>query len=362
MHKCSTSSSIRHVSDMIQALAEHERLVHWVVRGQWLGTLSYAAAVQVGRIALWQALGRYDPCRGYTFSSYAVPAIERALWRAVAQAQPHPQEVLTPHPPQAAPDLEQIIEGAWVAEALAELLAHLPPRLYTVIVARYGLHGHRPHTFAALGRRLGVTRQRAHQLHVEALLWLAHPAHSSTLRRLLDCNTVADYQLYLRRLRTWLKPKRHDEPPTCFPGAASKRAAHPDFWRAHPRPSTTVLSFPVPGSLPFASVYRSAYPGRLRRPAGQAPAHLSDWRWHCAWWTCLLALPRALRFVHSAKDDSTRFLCTWRCLRRELDCGWRKLALLCEHGAGWRRLFGFKRAPPHSRIALLLRHRRSGAL
>lgn len=208
MRKCSTSSSIRHVADMLQALAEHERLVHWVVRRQWLGALSYADALQVGRIALWQALRRYDPQRGYAFSSYAVPAIERALWRAVAQAQRHPPEVLTPHPPQAAPDLDETIERAWVAQALTALLARLPSRLHTVIVARYGLNGERPHTFAAIGRRLGVTRQRAHQLHAEALLWLAHPAYSAALRRLLDCNTVADYRLYLRRLRTWLRARR----------------------------------------------------------------------------------------------------------------------------------------------------------
>jgi RNA polymerase sigma factor (sigma-70 family) len=208
MYQCNTPSSNWHVLDVVQALAEHERLVHWVVRRQWLGTLSYSAAVQVGRIALWRALQQYDPRRGYTFSTYAVPAIERALWRAVAQAHPHPQEVLTPHAPQAAPDLDEIIESAWIAEALSELLTRLPPRLYAVIVARYGLNGEMPHTFAAIGRMLGGTRQRAHQLHAEALLWLAHPAYSSALRRLLDRNTVADYRVYLRRLRTWLRTKR----------------------------------------------------------------------------------------------------------------------------------------------------------
>ena len=208
MHKCSTTWSFWHVPDMVQALAEHERLVHWVIHRQWLGNLSYAGAVQVGRIALWRALQRYDPQRGYTFSSYAVPAIERALWRAVVQAQPHPQEVLTPHPPQAAPDLDEVVESDLAGEALSHLLTHLPRRLYVVIVARYGLNGERPHTFAAIGQRLGVTWQRAHQLHTEALLWLAHPAHSLALRRLLDRNTAADYQVYLRRLHAWLRMRR----------------------------------------------------------------------------------------------------------------------------------------------------------
>ncbi|MFX1266180.1 MAG: sigma-70 family RNA polymerase sigma factor [Promethearchaeota archaeon] len=194
--------------DLAQALAEHERLVHWVVRRQWLGALSYAEAVQAGRIALWQALRRYDPQRGYTFSTYAVPAISRAIWRAVAQAQAQSQEVLTPHPPQAAPDLDQVVETSLLCSALHRLLKRLPPPLDEVIVARYGLNGEAPQTFAAIGRTLGVTRQRAHQLHVEALLWLAHPAHSLQVRRLLGCNTVADYRAYLARLRTWLRARR----------------------------------------------------------------------------------------------------------------------------------------------------------
>ena len=88
------------------------------------------------------------------------------------------------------------------------LLTHLPHRLYAVIVARYGLNGEAPKTFAAIGRMLGVTRQRAHQLHVEALFWLAHPAHSAVLRRLLDRNTVPEYRAYLRRQRAWLRTRR----------------------------------------------------------------------------------------------------------------------------------------------------------
>ena len=208
MHKYSTSWSSWHMPDIVQALAEHERLVHWVVRRQWLGALSYREAVQAGRIALWRALRGYDPQRGYAFSSYAVPAIKHAIWQAVTQAKPCPQEVLTPHPPQAAPEVDEMVERVLVWEALSHLLACLPHRLQLVIVARYGLNGEAPHTFAAIGRTLGVTRQRAHQLHTEAVLWLADPVHSLALRRLLGCNTVADYRVYLRRLRTWLRARR----------------------------------------------------------------------------------------------------------------------------------------------------------
>ncbi len=63
-----------------------------------------------------------------------------------------------------------------------------------MIVAHYGLGETKPQSFAAIGHTLGVTRQRAHQLHVDALFWLAHPAHSLPLRRLLGLHTRAHYQ------------------------------------------------------------------------------------------------------------------------------------------------------------------------
>jgi len=137
--------------DISQAMAQHEGLVHWVVRRQWLGSLSYAEALQAGRIGLWRALQGYDPSRGTAFSTYAVPAIARAIWRAVAQAQPHPQELLTPQPPQEAPDLEEEAKRALVYEALHRLVARLPRPLDYVIVARYGLYGRLPQTFTAIG-------------------------------------------------------------------------------------------------------------------------------------------------------------------------------------------------------------------
>jgi hypothetical protein len=55
---------------------------------------------------LWHALQHFDPERGTAFSSYAIPAITRTIWRAVTLAQRKPPEELTPYPPQEAPDLE----------------------------------------------------------------------------------------------------------------------------------------------------------------------------------------------------------------------------------------------------------------
>jgi RNA polymerase sigma factor (sigma-70 family) len=194
-------------------LCEHDKLVHWVVHRQWLGPLPYLEAVQAGRIGLWRALLRYDPERGHAFSTYAVPAIQRAVWRAVAQAQAPelPACCLGLCAPYVALDTGQAleeIEHRLVCQALYDLVSYLPDRLAYVIIARYGLADGAPQTWATIAQALHVTRQRIQQLHAEALLRLAHPAHSVRLRRLLGCNTVADYRAYLARLHAWQRAQR----------------------------------------------------------------------------------------------------------------------------------------------------------
>ena len=203
-----TVCSIWHGQDMEQVLAGHERLVHWVVHRQWLGELGYEAAVQAGRLGLWRAVRGYDPGRGFAFSSYAVPAIERAVWQAVKEAQRPAWEQLWAQPPQVSDTPESCVEAHLVGEMVHRLVAQLPPRLRYVVVAHYGLAEESAQSFAAIGQVLGVTRQRAQQLHVEALLWMAQPAHSLALRQLLGRNSTADYRAFLARQRHWLRRRR----------------------------------------------------------------------------------------------------------------------------------------------------------
>ena len=199
----------RHEAEFNQGILEHEKLVGWVVRRQWSGGLPYADLLQVGRIGLWRALQQFDPERGTAFSSYAVPAITRAVWRAVSLAKRKPLEELTPQPPQEAPDLEEHVERVLSYELLHGLVAALPRRRWReVIVTHYGLDGHPPRSLSEIARAWEVTPQRIFQLRTEALLWLAHPARSGALRQLLGCNTVADYQEYLARQRRWQRMKR----------------------------------------------------------------------------------------------------------------------------------------------------------
>lgn len=178
-------------------MVAHAGLVRWVVRRQWLGELSWQEALQAGRIGLWHALAHFDGGRGTRFSTYAVPAIERAVWAAVAaqRRQAEVGRVLAGRAvARAAVAPEAWVEQVELATLVQRLVGGLPPRLRQVVVGRFGLDGTAPQTLAALGQRLGVTRQRVQQLEVEALAWLAQPAHSLALRRWLGRAERADYR------------------------------------------------------------------------------------------------------------------------------------------------------------------------
>lgn len=210
MTECTTLAPGTGEHGLAEQLAEHEGLVRWVVRRQWRGELSEADAQHEGRLGLWRALQGYDPSRGTRFSSYAVPAITRAVWAGVAERQGSGRPVVTwpPEPAVEDPDLGDRLHRAEVRAALAALIGQLPPRWQQIVVAHHGLGQAPPQSFATLGDRLGLTRQRVQQLHATALRWLAHPAHSLRLRRLLGRDRRSDYQQALARERQAARRQR----------------------------------------------------------------------------------------------------------------------------------------------------------
>jgi len=186
------------------AMAAHEGLVRWVVQRQQRRGLSFEDALHAGRLGLWRALQQHDPGRGTQLSTYAVPAIAHAVWRAVAERQRRPtREVALGEAARlAVPDaaLEAVSERE-VQWALWTLVASLPARERAVVLAHYGLDGTPARSFAALGRQWGISRQRVQQVHARAVCWLGLPEPSCTLRRLLDRQSRADYQQALARQR-----------------------------------------------------------------------------------------------------------------------------------------------------------------
>ena len=210
---CESTTSLPRAPDptLGTQLARHEGLVRWVVRQQGRGDLSFADALHAGRVGLWHALAGYDPTRGTHFSSYAVPAIARAVWAAVAAAS---REAL-PRVAASADLVEETdpaddLHQAQVRDALHALVATLPPRLRDLVVWRYGLDGTSPHTFAQIGSRWGISRQRVHQLHRQVLLLLAHPARSHALRVLTDHAGRAAYQQSVARQRQGARAGRRN--------------------------------------------------------------------------------------------------------------------------------------------------------
>jgi DNA-directed RNA polymerase specialized sigma subunit len=69
-------------------ICDNEGLIHACLRQQVQGGVAYADLLQEGRIALWQAILKYDPQRGTTFSTYAWMVIRHRVWAAVRKSRP----------------------------------------------------------------------------------------------------------------------------------------------------------------------------------------------------------------------------------------------------------------------------------
>lgn len=164
-------------------IRQHQGLVHAVIRRQWSGEIEYADLAQEGTIALWRAIGGYEPERGYAFSTYAWVVIERHLWQVVAQGKRKVEPdrlAVAPADPLLLAE-ERVAEGQR-AEALAAVVKQLPARLGQVIIAAYGLDGEPARSLTAIGRQFGVSGERVRQLRNEALRQLRRPDRSGPLQ------------------------------------------------------------------------------------------------------------------------------------------------------------------------------------
>ena len=68
---------------------------------------------------------------------------------------------------------------------LQQVLEQFPPREAKVISLRFGLKDGQPHSLAAIGRKLGITRERTRQLEAEYLEKLQDPAIKQMMREVL---------------------------------------------------------------------------------------------------------------------------------------------------------------------------------
>ena len=184
-------------------MSRHDGLVYAVVRQQVLGALPYDEALQAGRNGLWRAIMGYNCLSGTAFSTYAWTAIMRSVWAAVKKWKPK----TTARLPATAVDRQQEPVRQWEKKELLatirEASAQLPERLQLVVHMRYGWNGEDPATFRQIGEQLGVSRQRACQLHQEAVLRLRQPALSYQIRAWLGKHTAAEYEAAAAAMARW---------------------------------------------------------------------------------------------------------------------------------------------------------------
>lgn len=193
---------------------QHEGLVHAVIRRSWVGGTAYDDLLQEGRMALWRAIRGFDVARGTTFSTYAWPIIERAVWRAVSaeERQRQAPPLAWPEPP----DPERAGLAAWqqqaVAAALAQALSHLELRARQVLIAAYGLEDQAPASLAAIGRRYGVSREAVRQWRNDALVLLRLPALCGQLASLRDEHDRQGHRRRQGLSQAWLRRRRGRQP------------------------------------------------------------------------------------------------------------------------------------------------------
>jgi len=186
-------------------MTRHEGLVHAVIHKQYLYGLPYEEALQAGRSALWRAILGYEAQRG-TFPTYAWVIIMRAVWAEVKRVQKDKESVVLDEGlMDEGQELGRQQETEELKEVVAGMVAQLPERLQGVVYERYGWEGKGTSSFREIGAGMGVSKQRAHQLHQEAIVRLRQPTLSYALRSLFDQHSVSGYEATAAETAVWLQ-------------------------------------------------------------------------------------------------------------------------------------------------------------
>ena len=191
-------------------LRENRNLILAVIHVQYMGQADDADLEQEGWIGFWQAVKWYDPQRGARFSTFAWLVIRHRIWKAVRRASSIErwQESDGPYSDVTGAQLNTDWQGAQIREALEEGMVELSKRERLVLSLHYGWDGRPPQTFAEISETLGLTRQRMHQIHNEALLLLRIPALSIRLRSICQRGSRSDYRQALRQNQEWQRTCR----------------------------------------------------------------------------------------------------------------------------------------------------------
>jgi RNA polymerase primary sigma factor len=223
------------------------RLVSYCAKQHALTTcIPFEDMVQEGILGLLRAVEKYDPERGFRFSTYATWWIQQFIMRSIAdrgrviRIPVHIADKLRRlrkktrrltnrigRPPTADqlareigcdiaevnfllsvetevrsldgsndPDTQRthirssgrnespvkLVEHAELKDAIEKVLNSLTPRSRKVLILRFGLLGNKPRTLEQVGRRIGVSRERVRQIEKKALEQIAGTYRGEVLR------------------------------------------------------------------------------------------------------------------------------------------------------------------------------------